>query len=140
MNQLLVSGSEAVAGRSPRILLVDDNPLNADMLSRRLLRKGFAVVVAADGADGVAHALVARPDLILMDMQLPIIDGWEAVRLIRRSPGIDHLPIIALTANTGDEEREQMLAAGCDEVEGKPIELPRLLAKISGLLGGELAL
>ena len=120
-----------------RILLVDDNPLNADMLSRRLLRTGFAVMIAADGADGVAHALVERPDLILMDMQLPIIDGWEAVRLIRRSPGIDDLPIIALTANTGDEEREQMLAAGCDEVEGKPIELPRLLAKISSLLGGE---
>ena len=137
MNDQVASNGDSSVHRSRRILLVDDNPLNADMLSRRLLRKGFAVVVAADGADGVAHALVERPDLILMDMQLPIIDGWEAVRLIRRSPGIDDLPIIALTANSGDDERVQMLAAGCDEVEGKPIELPRLLAKISTLLGGE---
>ena len=117
-----------------RILLVDDNEMNADMLSRRLVRRGFAVCIAVDGADGVAMALVERPDLVLMDMNLPVIDGWEAVRVIRRSPGIRGMPIIALTAHTGEEERALMLEAGCDEVEGKPIELPRLLTKMEALL------
>ena len=117
-----------------RILLVDDNEMNADMLSRRLTRRGFTVSIAVDGAEGVAMALVERPDLVLMDMNLPVIDGWEAVRVIRRTPDIRHTPIIALTAHTGDEERTQMIQAGCDEVEGKPIELPRLLTKMEELL------
>lgn len=117
------------------ILLVDDNEMNADMLSRRLIRRGFTVVVVGDGADGVAQALFQRPDLVLMDMQLPVINGWEAVRLIRRSPGLARLPIIGLSAHSDDDERESMLEAGCDEVEGKPVELPRLLAKIELLLG-----
>lgn len=126
---------EPAVGPAPRrILLVDDNEMNADMLSRRLARRGFAVSIAVDGADGVAMALVERPDLVLMDMNLPVIDGWEAVRVIRRTPGIRGMPIIALTAHTGDEERALMLQAGCDEVEGKPIELPRLLTKMEALL------
>lgn len=117
------------------ILLVDDNEMNADMLSRRLIRRGFTVVVVGDGADGVAQALFQSPDLILMDMQLPVINGWEAVRLIRRSPGLSRLPIIGLSANSDADQRDAMLEAGCDEVEGKPVELPRLLAKIDLLLG-----
>lgn len=117
------------------ILLVDDNEMNADMLSRRLIRRGFTVVVVGDGADGVAQALFQPPDLVLMDMQLPVINGWEAVRLIRRSPGLARLPIIGLSAHSDADERESMLEAGCDEVEEKPVELPRLLAKIDLLLG-----
>lgn len=116
------------------ILLVDDNEMNADMLSRRLIRRGFTVVVAGDGADGVAQAMVQVPDLILMDMLLPVVDGWEAVRLIRRTPGIARIPVIGLSAHTSDEDRESMLLAGCDDVEPKPVELPRLLAKIEALL------
>ena len=117
------------------ILLIDDNEMNADMLSRRLIRRGFGVVVAGDGAEGVAQALFQTPDLVLMDMQLPVINGWEAVRLLRRSPGLTRLPIIGLSANCDQEARESMLEVGCDEVESKPIELPRLLAKIDVLLG-----
>lgn len=117
------------------ILLIDDNEMNADMLSRRLVRRGFQVEIAGDGADGVAQALFRIPDLVLMDMQLPVISGWEAVRLLRRSPGLLRLPIIGLSAHCDQEARESMLEAGCDEVEGKPIELPRLLAKIDILLG-----
>jgi len=117
------------------ILLVDDNEMNADMLSRRLIRRGFTVVVVGDGADGVAQALFQPPDLVLMDMQLPVINGWEAVRLLRRSPGLARLPIIGLSAHSDEDERASMLEAGCDDVEGKPVELPRLLAKIDILLG-----
>lgn len=118
----------------PLILLVDDNEMNADMLSRRLIRRGFTVVVAGDGADGVAHALVQTPDLVLMDMQLPVVNGWEAVRLIRRTPSLANVPVIGLSAHYGDDESDAMREAGCDEVEVKPVELPRLLAKISALL------
>lgn len=117
------------------ILLVDDNEMNADMLSRRLMRRGYTVVIVGDGADGVAQALFEPPDLVLMDMQLPVINGWEAVRLMRRSPGLARLPIIGLSAHSDEDERDSMLEAGCDEVEGKPVELPRLLAKIEILLG-----
>lgn len=116
------------------ILLVDDDAMSADMLSRRLERRGYAVRVAVDGAEGVAKTLIERPDLILMDMNLPVIDGAEAVRLIRRSEGVSGVPIIALTAHSGDEEHQAMRDAGCDDVECKPVELPRLLDKITALL------
>ena len=119
------------------ILLVDDNPMNLDMLSRRLTRRGYTVVTAVDGAEGVAQALVTVPDLILMDMALPVIAGDEAVRLIRRSPTLATIPIIALTAHTGADEVAAMRAAGCDEVEAKPVELPRLLDKMTALLAQE---
>ncbi len=117
-----------------RILLVEDNEMNRDMLSRRLTRKGYQVIIAADGMHGVTLAETEHPDLILMDMSLPVLDGWEATRKIRSTPEIQSIPIIALTAHALSGDREKSMEAGCDEYETKPIDFPRLLAKIEMLL------
>ena len=121
----------------PRILLVEDNEDNRDMLSRRLTRKGYEVTLAVDGGEGVAQALALRPDLILMDMSLPVLDGWEATRRIKADPATRGIPIIALTAHAMSGDREKALAAGCDDYDTKPVELPRLLEKIEALLAKE---
>ena len=117
------------------ILLVEDNEMNRDMLSRRLERKGFSVVMAEDGRQGVAKASSEAPDLILLDMSLPIIDGWEVARQIKAAPATRGIPIIALTAHAMSGDRERALEAGCDEYDTKPVEFPRLLAKIEAVLG-----
>jgi CheY-like chemotaxis protein len=117
-----------------RILLVEDNEMNRDMLSRRLVRSGYEVIIAEDGARGVAIATSDRPDLILMDMSLPVIDGWEATRRIKATPGLRKIPIIALTAHAMATDRNKALEAGCDDYDTKPIELQRLLGKIEMLL------
>lgn len=117
-----------------RILLVEDNEMNRDMLSRRLQRKGYDVTMAVDGANGVAMAASQAPDLILMDMSLPVLNGWDATRQIKADPALRHIPVIALTAHAMASDREQALAAGCDAYETKPIELPQLLEKIESLL------
>ena len=121
----------------PKILLVEDNEMNRDMLSRRLARGGYDVILAEDGARGVAMAASDRPDLILMDMSLPEIDGWEATRQLRAVPETKAVPIIGLTAHAMAGDREKALAAGCNDYDTKPIELPRLLAKIEALLGAQ---
>lgn len=121
----------------PKILLVEDNELNRDMLSRRLQKKGYEVVIAVDGQQGVAMAGAEAPAIILMDMSLPVIDGWEATRQIKAMPGTKAIPVIALTAHALSGDREKALAAGCDDFDTKPIELPRLLAKIEALLAGK---
>ncbi|HKP76189.1 MAG TPA: response regulator [Longimicrobiaceae bacterium] len=118
----------------PRILLVEDNEMNRDMLSRRLARKGFEVVLAVDGRGGVEMASSHAPDLVLMDMSLPVLDGWEATRRLKAAPATRHIPVIALTAHAMSGDRERALQAGCDDYDTKPIELPRLLAKIDALL------
>ena len=116
------------------ILLVEDNEMNRDMLSRRLERRGFTVVVALDGESAIDVARAARPDLILMDMSLPVMDGWEATRRIKGEPTLQRIPIIALTAHAMAQDRDDALRAGCDDYDTKPIELPRLLAKMDALL------
>ncbi|MBF0098320.1 MAG: response regulator [Magnetococcales bacterium] len=116
------------------ILLVEDNEMNRDMLSRRLQRKGFEVLMAEDGAQGLAMAQSSGPDLILMDMSLPVLDGWEATRRLKADPVLAGVPVIALTAHAMEGDREQALAAGCDDYDSKPIELPRLLEKMERLL------
>lgn len=118
----------------PLILLVEDNEMNRDMLSRRLARKGYEVVQAVDGAQGVAMATQQKTDLILMDMSLPVLDGWEATRLLKADEVTAHIPVIALTAHAMSEDRERALAAGCDDYDIKPVELPRLLEKIEALI------
>ena len=117
-----------------KILLVEDNEMNRDMLSRRLQRKGYDVEIAIDGKDGIEKATSGGFDLVLMDMSLPEIDGWEATRLLREEPATKELPIIALTAHAMEGDREKALDAGCDDYDTKPIELPRLLSKIEALL------
>jgi len=117
-----------------KILLVEDNEMNWDMLSRRLRRKGYEVAVATDGKQGVDMALSEAPDLILMDMSLPVLDGWEATRQIKATPQMQAVPIIALTSHAMRGDREQALAAGCDDYDVKPIEFPRLLGKIQAFL------
>ena len=114
----------------PRILLVEDNELNLDMLSRRLRRKKFEVLTAVDGQEGIEMAEADRPDLILMDMSLPVLDGWEATRRLKASPETRRIPVIALTAHAMSEDRQEALEAGCDDYDTKPVELPRLLRKI----------
>ena len=116
-----------------KILLVEDNEMNRDMLSRRLERRGYTVVMAVDGEQGVAMAKSELPDLILMDMSLPVIDGWEATRRIRQEPTTATVPVIALTAHAMDGDRERAMEAGCNDYDVKPIELPRLLQKIAAL-------
>lgn len=116
------------------ILIVEDNEMNRDMLSRRLVRKGYAVLLAVDGASGIAMARAQTPDLILMDMSLPVVDGWEATRRLKVDKRLRRIPIIALTAHAMASDRDKALAAGCDDYDTKPIELPRLLAKIDALL------
>lgn len=117
-----------------KILLVEDNEMNRDMLSRRLERKGYQVVMAVDGRDGVAVAQSESPDLILMDMSLPVMDGWEATRILKGSEHTRHVPIIALTAHAMAGDRERALEAGVDDYDTKPIDFPRLLAKIEALV------
>jgi two-component system, cell cycle response regulator DivK len=119
----------------PTLLLVEDNEENRDGLSRHLRRKGFEVVVAVDGQQGVESARSSPPDLILMDMSLPILDGWEATRRLKAAPETRHIPVIALTAHAMAGDREKALAAGCDEYDTKPVEFARLLGKIQALLG-----
>jgi two-component system, cell cycle response regulator DivK len=114
----------------PKILLVEDNEMNRDMLSRRLQRRGFEVVIAVDGAEGVALANSEIPDLILMDMSLPVMDGWEATKTIKANSTTQSIPVIALTAHAMSGDREKALDAGCDDYDTKPIDLPRLLTKI----------
>ena len=121
----------------PKILLVEDNEMNRDMLSRRLSRRGFDVGVAVDGREGVEEAKSGGYDLVLMDMSLPEVDGWEATRQLRADPATERLPIIALTAHAMAGDREKALEAGCNDYDTKPIELPRLLAKIDALLRDE---
>ena len=118
----------------PRILLVEDNEDNRDMLSRRLIRKGYDVTLAVDGGEGVALALSLCPDLILMDMSLPVLDGWEATRQIKAASETSQIPVIALTAHAMSGDREKAVAAGCDDYDTKPVDLPRLLGKIEALL------
>jgi CheY-like chemotaxis protein len=117
-----------------KILLVEDNEMNRDMLSRRLERRGYQVVMAFDGAQGVAMAESELPDLILMDMSLPVIDGWEATRRVKANDATKAIPVIALTAHAMSDDREKAMQAGCDEYDTKPVELERLLAKIQALL------
>jgi len=118
-----------------KILIVEDNEMNRDMLSRRLIRRGYDVVLAFDGAQGVEMARTEAPDLVLMDMSLPVLDGWEATRRIKRDPATAALPVIALTSHAmaGDEARAR--SAGCDDFDTKPIDLERLLGKIERWLG-----
>jgi CheY-like chemotaxis protein len=117
-----------------RILVVEDNDLNRDMLSRRLERQGFQIIGAADGQQGVCLAHSAAPDLILMDMSLPVLDGWEATRCLKADVATQHIPVIALTAHVMAGEQEKTRAAGCDDYDTKPIDLPRLLSKIEAQL------
>jgi CheY-like chemotaxis protein len=117
-----------------RILLVEDNEMNRDMLSRRLARRGYEVLVAVDGADGVALAQERRPDMVLMDVGLPVMDGYAAARALKADPATRAIPIIALTASAMVGDREKCMEAGCDDYDTKPVELPRLLAKIEALL------
>ena len=113
-----------------KILLVEDNEMNRDMLSRRLERKGYTVVLAVDGADGLQQARTQAPDLILMDMSLPVLDGWEATRQLKADAATQHIPVIALTAHAMASDEQKARDAGCDDFDTKPIEFPRLLGKI----------
>ena len=117
-----------------KILIVEDNEMNRDMLSRRLERKGYNILIAVDGEMGISVARASAPDLILMDMSLPVVDGWEATRRIKADPLLKHIPVIALTAHAMANDRDKALEAGCDDYDTKPIELPRLLAKMETLL------
>jgi CheY-like chemotaxis protein len=120
----------------PKILLVEDNEMSRDMLSRRLARRGYEVVLAADGEEGITVARSERPDLILMDMNLPVLDGWEATRRIKAMPETAYVPVIALTSHAMMGDREKSLEAGCDEYETKPVDFERLLGKMEDLLSG----
>jgi len=117
-----------------RILLVEDNEMNRDMLSRRLQRRGYEVIIALDGQQGVQMAQSRSPDVVLMDMSLPVMDGWEATRTLKSSPETRNIPVIALTAHAMSTDRERAMEAGCDDYDTKPIELTRLIAKIESLI------
>jgi two-component system, cell cycle response regulator DivK len=123
----------------PRVLLVEDNEMNRDMLSRRLMRRGFQVTVAEDGQAGVEMAATESPDIILMDMSLPVLDGWEATRRLKARPETQAIPLIALTAHAMAGDRDRALQAGCDDYDTKPIEFERLLEKIDRLLAANLS-
>jgi CheY-like chemotaxis protein len=123
----------------PKLLLIEDNEENRDGLSRHLKRRGFDVAVAVDGQNGVEMARAGAPDLVLMDMSLPILDGWEATRQLKADPDTRRIPVIALTAHAMAGDREKALQAGCDEYETKPVEFARLLGKIQALLAGAAA-
>lgn len=118
----------------PKILIVEDDEMNRDMLSRRLVRRGYDVVLAVDGGEGVVKATTERPDLILMDMSLPEVDGWEATRQLKSSPDTCAIPVIALTAHAMADDERKAIDAGCDDFDTKPVELTRLLGKIEALL------
>ncbi len=120
-----------------RILLIEDDEMNRDMLSRRLVKRGYDVTIATDGEQGVELARAGSPDLILMDMSLPVMDGWTATRALKDDEATAGIPVIALTAHAMSGDREKALAAGCDDFDTKPIELTRLLDKIEALVGGE---
>src|ERR1041385_686690 len=122
-----------------KILLVEDNEMNRDMLSRRLTRNGFEIVIAVNGQEGVDLALSSKPDIILMDMSLSVLDGWEATRRLKADATTAKIPVIALTAHAMVQDKEKAMAAGCDDFDTKPVELPRLLGKINTLLGGKAA-
>jgi len=117
-----------------KVLLVEDNEMNRDMLSRRLIRRGFEVSVAGDGQQGVEMAGTEAPDIILMDMSLPVLDGWAAARQLKASEATQSIPVIALTAHAMSGDRDRAMQAGCDDYDTKPIEFPRLLEKIDRLL------
>jgi len=117
-----------------KILLIEDNEINRDMLSRRLEREGYELVMAEDGCEGIELSRQECPDLILMDMSLPVMDGWEATRQIKTDSRTSHIPVIALTAHAMSGDREKALEAGCDEYDTKPVDLPRLLEKITALI------
>jgi CheY-like chemotaxis protein len=117
-----------------KILLIEDNEMNRDMLSRRLERKGYTVLLAVDGADGLQKARAETPELILMDMSLPVVDGWEATRQLKAHEATRRIPVIALTAHAMASDEQKAREAGCDDFDTKPIELPRLLGKIEALL------
>jgi two-component system cell cycle response regulator DivK len=118
-----------------KILLVEDNEMNRDMLSRRLVRRGYEVVIAVDGKEGVERAAADAPDLVVMDLNLPVIDGWQATRQIKAGPATRHIPVIALTSHAMAGDRERAMEAGCDDYDVKPIEFDRLLVKMEALLG-----
>lgn len=118
-----------------KLLYVEDNEMNRDMLSRRLQRRGHEVLIAGDGEQGLAMAAAEKPDLILMDMSLPVVDGWEATRRLKAAPETRGIPIIGLTAHAMATDRDKCLEAGCDDYDTKPVELPRLVEKIERLLG-----
>ena len=118
-----------------KVLLVEDNEMNRDMLSRRLTRRGFDVVFALDGKQGVALARSEKPDIILMDMSLPVMDGWEATRCVKADGATRNVPVIGLTAHAMSGDREKAIEAGCDDYDTKPVEIDRLVAKIERLLG-----
>lgn len=122
-----------------KILLVEDNEMNRDMLLRRLKRRGYQVIAASDGEHGIQLAHAEAPDLILMDMSLPVLDGWEATRQLKATPATQSIPIIALTAHAMAGDREKAIAAGCNDYDTKPIEFPRLLGKIQVFLAEEAA-
>jgi CheY-like chemotaxis protein len=119
----------------PKLLLVEDNEMNRDMLARRLQRKGYLVVLALDGAESIRKAHSESPDLILMDMSLPVIDGWEASRQLKADPATRRIPVIALTAHAMSSDRQKCLEAGCDDYDTKPVDYQRLTAKIQAALG-----
>jgi CheY-like chemotaxis protein len=123
----------------PKILLVEDNEANRDMLSRRMERKGYNVILAVDGESGVAMARAEAPDLILLDMSLPVLDGWEATRLLKADATTQRIPVIALTAHAMSGDREKAIEAGCDDYDTKPVEMSRLLGKVVALLTGSAA-
>ncbi len=118
-----------------KVLIVEDNEMNRDMLSRRLKRKGYDVIIAVDGEQGVSMTKGENPDIVLMDMSLPIIDGWEATKQLKANPETQSIPVIALTAHAMSGDREKAMEAGCDDYDTKPIELKRLLSKIERLTG-----
>ena len=122
-----------------KLLLIEDNEMNRDMLSRRLQRRGYEVIMAVDGEEGIKMAQSESPDLILMDMSLPLMDGWEATRRLKGAPETRSIPIVALTAHAMAGDRDKALEAGCDDYDTKPIEFSRLLAKIQSQLGEEAA-
>jgi len=124
-------------GSMARILLVEDNEMNRDMLSRRLSRRSFEVLIAEDGAKGIEMAREHLPDLILMDMSLPVTDGWEATRILKADEATRRIPVIALTAHAMRGDRQKALDAGCDDYDTKPVDLKRLLSKIDALLGDD---
>jgi CheY-like chemotaxis protein len=126
-------------GKMARILLVEDQEMNRDMLARRLTKRGYEVSIAVDGAEGVDKARTESPDLILMDMSLPVMDGWEATRTLKADEATRAIPVIALTAHAMSTDREKALEAGCDAYETKPVELPRLLEAMEKLLASRVA-
>lgn len=119
-----------------RVLVVEDNEMNRDMLSRRLQKRGYDVMIATDGGEGIDKAIADRPDVILMDMSLPVVDGWEATRRLKADASTKQIPVIALTAHAMSDDRDKAIAAGCDDFDTKPVDLLRLIGKIEALLRG----